>query len=514
MEQRVDLATKFLNSVRTQLQDGTKYEEFLRTMKLFKEQKIDTETACSKLQTLFGPHRHLIQEFNKLIPSQFKSASRPRQHYAAAMDYMQKVKEETRSRPELYDSFIKVLKDYQEKRISIEQVDAKVKEVLAGHPSLIENFKNFLPNYYESSEDEAEDLDRPQKRPKVSFQVDKAIVSDLADPISKNEINFFRRLRKVLDLNSPTGSTFFLELCNAFELYIECVISRLELFGLVGPLFSVTSPIRFVEPAYARRVSADDPHLTEIVNAKMLGMLETFKEVCTSRENARRKQGWFFKSLSEFDTSNRDGHSYMEMQRPRIKQHRSSSIINRQWISVPHGSEDVSFSHFRKNVFEDSLFKCEDERFDLDLTIESAKFMLGILEDIQEKLNKMTPEEQAAYRLDESVVSPFRLKSIHSIYAEHAPMVINILVNTPSKALPVIITRLKSKIEMWQCNCKLEYEKTWGDTIDKNFMKSLDHRSFYFKQNEKKVTNAKFFLTEAKERYNACLLYTSDAADE
>ena len=40
MEHRVDLATKFLNQVRSQLQDqGGKYEEFLRTMKAYKEQK-------------------------------------------------------------------------------------------------------------------------------------------------------------------------------------------------------------------------------------------------------------------------------------------------------------------------------------------------------------------------------------------------------------------------------------------------------------------------------------------
>jgi len=37
-------------------------------------------------------------------------------------------------------------------------------------------------------------------------------------------------------------------------------------------------------------------------------------------------------------------------------------VLNDHWVSVTSGSEDYSFSHMRKNQYEESLFKCEDDR--------------------------------------------------------------------------------------------------------------------------------------------------------
>ena len=41
--------------------------------------------------------------------------------------------------------------------------------------------------------------------------------------------------------------------------------------------------------------------------------------------------------------------------------------LNDEWVSVPSGSEDFSYTHYRKNQYEESLFKCEDDRFELDV---------------------------------------------------------------------------------------------------------------------------------------------------
>ena len=39
-----------------------------------------------------------------------------------------------------------------------------------------------------------------------------------------------------------------------------------------------------------------------------------------------------------------------------------------QWVSIPIGSEESSsFKHMRKNQYEEALFKCEDERFEIDM---------------------------------------------------------------------------------------------------------------------------------------------------
>lgn len=45
-----------------------------------------------------------------------------------------------------------------------------------------------------------------------------------------------------------------------------------------------------------------------------------------------------------------------------------AEVLNDHWVSVTSGSEDYSFKHMRKNQYEESLFRCEDDR--LLLTID------------------------------------------------------------------------------------------------------------------------------------------------
>lgn len=43
-----------------------------------------------------------------------------------------------------------------------------------------------------------------------------------------------------------------------------------------------------------------------------------------------------------------------------------AEVLNDHWVSVTSGSEDYSFKHMRKNQYEESLFRCEDDRFEFD----------------------------------------------------------------------------------------------------------------------------------------------------
>ena len=38
-------------------------------------------------------------------------------------------------------------------------------------------------------------------------------------------------------------------------------------------------------------------------------------------------------------------------------------VLNDSWVSVTSGSEDYSFKHMRRNQYEESLFRCEDDRY-------------------------------------------------------------------------------------------------------------------------------------------------------
>lgn len=72
---------------------------------------------------------------------------------------------------------------------------------------------------------------------------------------------------------------------------------------------------------------------------------------------------------------------------------------------------------------------------------------------------------------------------------------IQLLKQFPYKAIPIVQERMKRKLENFKEN-KDNARHQLNDTCQKNFAKSLDHRSFTFKNNEKKNMNAKYFLGE------------------
>ena len=81
-------------------------------------------------------------------------------------------------------------------------------------------------------------------------------------------------------------------------------------------------------------------------------------------------------------------------------------------------------------------------------------------------------------------------RCIERIYGDHGLDVIDLLRKNVSVALPVILNRLKQKQEEWS-KCRSDMNKVWAEVYAKNYHKSLDHRSFYFKQQDKKSLSTK-----------------------
>lgn len=78
-------------------------------------------------------------------------------------------------------------------------------------------------------------------------------------------------------------------------------------------------------------------------------------------------------------------------------------VLNDTWVSLPSWSEDTQFPGTRKTQYEEHIYKCEDERFELDVVIETNLSTIKVLEGIQKKMSRMNSEEQQKYRLDNSL---------------------------------------------------------------------------------------------------------------
>ncbi|KAL2349345.1 hypothetical protein Fmac_003345 [Flemingia macrophylla] len=174
-----------------------------------------------------------------------------------------------------------------------------------------------------------------------------------------------------------------------------------------------------------------------------------------------------------------------------------AEVLNDHWVSVTSGSEDYSFKHMRKNQYEESLFRCEDDRFELDMLLESVNVTTKRVEELLDKINNNTIKGDSPIRIEEHLTA-INLRCIERLYGDHGLDVMEVLRKNAPLALPVILTRLKQKQEEW-ARCRADFSKVWAEIYAKNYHKSLDHRSFYFKQQDTKSLSTKALLAEIKE---------------
>ncbi|KAK6588831.1 Sin3 like paired amphipathic helix containing [Cryptosporidium xiaoi] len=233
------------------------------------------------------------------------------------------------------------------------------------------------------------------------------------------------------------------------------------------------------------------------------------KRMIVQREAARRKYSYFCCNFAQLDYSNcdRNGSSYLQLPKDYpIASCTGRSITDREnlndkWVSIPQGSEDFSFKHMRKNVYEENLFKCEDERFELDMVIENNRSTINVLEPISEEISKLPLDERKNFRLRKPPFSIIHLKAISRIYGDNGSEILELLKRTPYSCVPVILNRLRQKDEEWTHARHLMNQGVWRDIQTKNYFKSFDHRSFYFRQADKKNTNVKGFLCDMNKSY-------------
>lgn len=76
-------------------------------------------------------------------------------------------------------------------------------------------------------------------------------------------------------------------------------------------------------------------------------------------------------------------------------------MLNDHWVSVTSGSEDYSFKHMRKNQYEESIFRCEDDRFELDMLLESVNITAKKVEELSDKINDNSIKTESIVRVED-----------------------------------------------------------------------------------------------------------------
>ncbi|XP_073227098.1 paired amphipathic helix protein Sin3-like 4 isoform X1 [Cicer arietinum] len=369
--------------------------------------------------------------------------------------------------------------------------------------------------------------------PIASACEDKSSLKSMCSPV----LAFLEKVKE--KLSNPEDYQEFLK---CLHIYSREIITRQELLALVGDLLGKYTDIMDGFDDFVTQCEKNEGFLAGVMNKKSLwneghgpkpvkvedkdrdrdrddgvkardrecrerdkstGIAN--KDVSIPKVSSLSKDKYVGKPINELDLSNCEQctPSYRLLPKnypiPLVSQRTElgAKVLNDHWVSVTSGSEDYSFKHMRKNQYEESLFRCEDDRFELDMLLESVNMTNQRVEEILEKINANIIKGDSPIRIEEHLTA-LNLRCIERLYGDHGLDVMDVLKKNASLALPVILTRLKQKQEEW-ARCRADFNKVWAEIYAKNYHKSLDHRSFYFKQQDTKNLSTKALLGEIKE---------------
>lgn len=131
------------------------------------------------------------------------------------------------------------------------------------------------------------------------------------------------------------------------------------------------------------------------------------------------------------------------------------SVLNDEWASHPTwASEDSGFVAHRKNAYEESLHRIEEERHDYDFFIEANQKCIQLLEPIAQQMLSLPASERPNFKMPAGLggqsTSIYKrvLKKIYG--AEKGCEVANDMFKHPFTVVPVVMARLKQKDEEWR----------------------------------------------------------------
>ncbi|XWS30312.1 hypothetical protein CRYUN_Cryun24cG0106200 [Craigia yunnanensis] len=524
-------AISFVNKIKKRFQnDEHVYKAFLDILNMYRKEHKDINEVYIEVASLFDDHSDLLEEFTRFLPD--SSAAPLTQQVLYGQNSTQRYNERSSATPIL--RHIQMDKQHRRDRIITSHAD---RDLSVDCPEL-DNDKAMMKM-------------QKEQRKRVEKDNRDRRTHDQDDPEHDNNRDFNlqrfpdkkRSGRKIEGFASYDDRDTLKSMCNQgfvfcekvkerlcssddYQAFLKClniysngIIKRNDLQNLVTDLLGKYPDLMNEFNQFLERCENTDGLLAGVISKKSLNGdghasrplkleekdREQKREMEGAKEKERYREKYMAKSIQELDLSNcqRCTPSYRllpdDYPIPSASQRSDlgAQVLNDHWVSVTSGSEDYSFKHMRRNQYEESLFRCEDDRFELDMLLESVSSTAKRTEDLLNSINENKINMDSPVCVEDHF-TVLNLRCIERLYGDHGLDVMEILRKNPALALPVIFTRLKQKQDEWT-KCRLDFNKVWAEIYFKNHYKSLDHRSFYFKQQDSKNLSAKSLVAEIKE---------------
>ncbi|XP_039296017.1 paired amphipathic helix protein Sin3a isoform X2 [Nilaparvata lugens] len=150
-------------------------------------------------------------------------------------------------------------------------------------------------------------------------------------------------------------------------------------------------------------------------------------------------------------------------------------VLNDEWRCSPVWPDDDADKPPPLSPYDELVFGIEDQRFEIDVVMETNLNLMRLLEYQARKLRRMTIYQQENYTLDDTIGGgspPLIMTAIRRLYGDVAPKIYEYLKRHPVLGVPVLLGRLKQKDEEWRTAQKL-FNKKWREDIEEFYRKTV-----------------------------------------
>eukprot|EP00064_Thunnus_orientalis_P011168 superscaffoldBa00001586_g11198 len=418
--------------------------------------------------------------------------------FDSAISYVNKIKNRFLDHPEIYRAFLEILHTYQKEQLEVkesrgnrgssgmteDEVFSKVASLFKGQEDLLAEFGQFLPDAKRSLFTGSsltggkEQLKRPEEEDTITKQNKKRprpILLQHMSPLLKKKMKY-----------SCTKDQSFASVGK------HGVLREFSFFDkfLVNPHIIQVRRLFKSQEVYENFLRCIALFNQEVVSGAELLQLVTpflgkFPELYTQFKSFLGD-----KELSHAVSGLSD--RYMEGGGGREVDYASCKRLGSSYRALPKTYQQPKCSG--------RTALCKE----LDVVLETNLATIRVLESVQKKLSRLSPEDQDRFRLDDCLGGTSEViqrRAVYRIYGDKAPEIIEGLKRSPATAVPVVLKRLKAKEEEWR-EAQQGFNKIWREQYEKAYLKSLDHQGVNFKQNDMKALRSKSLLNEIESVYD------------
>jgi paired amphipathic helix protein Sin3a len=503
-----DHAISYVTNIKKRFADDPNtYHQFLEILHTYQKEQRGIKEVLEQVASLFADHPDLLKEFTFFLPDAVQEQAKERLHRAAA------------------DSEARQALAAQNR---MEQQGSFANRTTWGGPRGLENragpagrrissqkFIDMTGAQQMEASDAIEQAPAQPRQPasgrKRPFSPGRETQTHHPEAYVYNsavERQFFEAAKEALVSFSRDGGQAWAEFLKCLDMYAQELLSKTEMLNFVD----------------------------QILGKRNAELFEEFKRILSAAGSPTgptpsMEDSWYSVPLSEIDffRCRQCSTSYRALPRDypappcSDRSEEEKKVLNDIWVSLPKGSEEsYTFRHMRRNHCEEVLFRCEDERFEIDMVIDSNAATLRRLEPIADEIGQLAEDEKLVsdcsgtgsklpnrelglgglryqYTFDPTIFGVIHRNAITRIYGDAGPEMLELIVKNPSVAVPVIVQRLRQKDREWK-SARERLNRHWKELAEMNYYKSLDHRSLTWRTIDKRATSTRTLVAEIKDR--------------